>query len=111
MSIFSNLPKKEDKIMLRKTFKIDEIMYERLKYLSDNIYDASINKLVILAIEDLIKTENIKVYSVDSKNIDVERTFLIKESLMNNLENLSIKYKISMYKLINIAINNALENE
>ena len=51
MSIFSRFYKKEK--MLSRTLDIDEDLYIKLNYLSKNIYDASINKLVNAAIEVL----------------------------------------------------------
>lgn len=44
MSIFSKFYKKEK--MLSRTLEINEDLYEKLIFLSDTVYDASINKLV-----------------------------------------------------------------
>ena len=118
MVTFSKLPKKndvgkkkeEDKI-IRRTFSVDYRLYDKLKYLTDNIYDVSINKLVNICIKELIETENIKLYKVDYKEHKMDRTYLIPKSYLLELEKLKSKYNISVTKLINIAIYNAIEND
>ena len=118
MVTFSKLPKKndggnkkeEDKI-IRRTFSVDYRLYDKLKYLTDNIYDVSINKLVNICIKELIETENIKLYKLDYKENKMDRTYLIPKSYLTKLEKLKAKYNISVTKLINIAIYNAVELE
>lgn len=107
MSIFSKFYKKET--MLSRTLEINEDLYEKLIFLSDNVYDASINKLVNAAIEELIRTEDIKFYK-PVRNSYVSRSFLIRESFLDELYNLKKKYRISIYLLVNIAVKNALED-
>lgn len=71
-------------------------------------YDATINDLVIASIDTLIKTEDIKVFA--SPNAwSVKRSFMIPADMFDKLHNLKEKYNISHTKLINIAINNAIE--
>ena len=48
--------------MVSRTLDIDEELYDELEYLSKNVYDASISKLVNAAIEGLIESENIRIY-------------------------------------------------
>ena len=75
--------------------------------MSQNVYDASISKLINASIEELIQDEDIQLY--DSKNRNyVYRSVLIRESLVDGLENLKDKYRISISLLVNISIRNAL---
>ncbi len=118
MLTFSKLPRKNEvkKVsgeneIIRKTFSVDDVMYDKLKFLSDNIYDVSINKLVTIAIKELIETENVKLYTTKYKENRIDRTYLIPKSYITKLEKLKEKYKISMTRLINIAIYNAIEDE
>ena len=53
--------------LIRKTIEIDNNLYEELKQISDNKYDASVNKLINASIEELVNTENVKVY-IKNKN-------------------------------------------
>ena len=94
--------------MLSRTLEIDEDLYEKLEYLSKNVYDASINKLVNASIEEIIKTEDIRIYKT-KRNSYVARSFLIRESFLEKLYILKNKYRISIYLLVNIAIKNAID--
>lgn len=108
MSIFDKYVLKKENI-LKKRIAIDSLLYEKLMELSNNVYDASINKLVNIAIIDLIKTKNVKLYERPENEISEQNNFLIRESSYMELENLKSKYNISIYKLINIAIYNAIK--
>ena len=107
MSSFAKFNKKEN--IIPRTIEIDKNFYLILEKLSNEIYDASINKLVNAAIETLIETENIKTYP--KSNSYLTRTFLIRESLLNELYKLKKKYGLPIYMLVNIAIRNALIEE
>lgn len=102
------LLKKEKTI--RKKFEIDNSLYEQLIRLANNVYDASINKIVNVAIIELIKTQDINVYGKKDNEISEPHSFLIRESSYKELEEMRVKYGISIYRLINIAINNALNS-
>lgn len=97
--------------LIRKTIEIDNNLYEELRKLSDNKYDASVNKLINASIEELVNTENIKVYVKDKNEISLKHTLLIRESLVIALDELKDKYGLSIYKLVNMAIYNAIEQE
>ena len=107
MSSFAKFNKKEN--IIPRTIEIDKNFYLILEKLSNETYDASINKLVNAAIETLIETENIKTYP--TSNSYLTRTFLIRESLLNELYKLKKKYGLPIYMLVNIAIRNALIEE
>lgn len=106
MDIFDKYFLKKDKL-LRRRIEIDNSLYEQLVKLS-KIYDASINKLVNIAIIEMIKTENVKVYEKSDNEIQEAHNFAIRESSYKELEKLKNKYGLSIYKLTNIAIYNAL---
>ena len=108
MSCFNKFDKKEK--FADKTLSIDEELYNELTRLSNDVYMASINKLVNSAIEDLVKKENIVIYQ--RKNaLCVTRSFCIKESLIDKFADLKAKYRLSINLLVNIAIRNALLEE
>lgn len=108
MSSFDKFDKKE--LIIPRTIEIEETFYFMLEKLSNEIYDASINKLVNAAIETLIEKENIQTYEKVG-SIRLTRTFLLRESLLNGLYELKRKYGIPIYLLVNIAIRNALIEE
>lgn len=47
---------------ISKKINIDNSLYEKLEEIANIKYDASINKIVNVAILELIKTENINIY-------------------------------------------------
>ena len=108
MSYFSKFYKREK--LISRTLDIDEELYNKLEVLSKEVYDASISKLVNVAIEDLIQTENVKLYE-RKNNSYVSRFFLIRDSLLDGLYELKKKYRVPIYLLVNIAIRNELEEE
>ena len=108
MAYFSRFYKKEN--LISRSLDIDEELYSELEYLSKNVYEASISKLVNAAIEKLIEKEEIQVYERKNKSY-VSRSFLIRESLIEGLYVLKDKYRISICLLVNIAIRNALLEE
>ena len=72
--------------------------------LSDNEISASVNQLINACIEELIKKENIKMYVKPKEEISVKHSLLIRESFVQELDNLKDKYDISIYKLVNMSI-------
>ena len=106
MNTFDKYLLKKDKL-LRRRIEIDNSLYEQLVKLAD-VYDASINKLVNIAIIEMIKTENVNVYEKPDNEIVEAHNFAIRETSYNQMEKLKNKYGLSIYKLTNIAIYNAL---
>lgn len=107
MGAFDRFYKKEK--LVRKTIEIDNNLYEQLKQLSDNEISASVNQLINACIEELIKKENLKMYVKPKDEISIKHSLLIRESFVEELDKLKDKYDISIYKLVNMSISNALE--
>lgn len=108
MSIFEGQLWKKDKI-LRRRIEIDNTLYEGLIKIVEE-YDTNISNLVNMAIENLIKTEKVELYQRAENEIVEAHNFSIRESFYKELEKLRAKYGISIYKLTNIAIYNALND-
>lgn len=108
MSVFDKYLLKKDNLLKRR-IEIDNSLYEKLVELS-NIYDASINKLVNIAIINLIETENVELYKKKEEEIVEAHNFAIRETSYKKLEELKNKYGLSIYKLTNIAIYHALND-
>ena len=96
--------------LISRTLDIDEELYYKLEFLSNERYDASISKLVNISIEELVKTENVQIYK-RKNNSYVSRSFLLRESVLDGLYELKSKYRIPIYLLVNIAIRNVLIDE
>lgn len=108
MNLFDKYLLKRDKILERR-IEIDNSLYEKLSELS-KVYEASINKLVNIAIIGLIENENIQIYKRPDNEISESHNFSIRETSYRKLEELKAKYGISIFKLTNIAIYNAIKS-
>ena len=108
MSCLGRLYRKEK--LISRTLDIDEELYYKLEFLSNERYDASISKLVNISIEELVRTENVQIYK-RKNNSYVSRSFLLRESVLDGLYELKSKYRIPIDLLVNIAIRNVLIDE
>ena len=97
--------KRENKI--RRNYEIEDSLYSKLEEFS-KIYDASVTDLINECLSNLIQTENIQLYVKNDSELSVTHTLLIKESNLTGLEKLKEKYGVSIFKLVNIAIRNVL---
>ena len=107
MGAFDRFWKKDN--LLKKTIVIDNSLYEKLNELSKNVYQTSTNQLINACIEELIKTKNIKIYAKEQGELSIQHSLLIRETLFNELETMREEYDLSIYKLVNIAIKNVLD--
>lgn len=108
MSVVDRFYDKEK--LIRKTVEIDNDLYDKLSEILKGKYNTSVNMLINASIEELIKTENINLYAKEDKYSTMKRSLLIKESFSNGLNKLKEKYNISISKLINMAIKNAVNS-
>lgn len=108
MSVFDCFYDKEK--LIRKTVEIDNDLYDKLSEILKGKYNTSVNMRINASIEELIKTENINLYAKEDKYSTMKRSLLIKESFSNGLNKLKEKYNISISKLINMAIKNAVNS-
>ena len=60
MNVLERFWKKDD--LIQKTFEIESNLFDEIEYLSENVYDASISKIINACVDYLIETENIKLY-------------------------------------------------
>lgn len=106
MGVFDRFWRRDE--LVKKSIAIDGALYEKLDKLSKNDYQTSKNQLINACIEELIRTENVKLYQIQKKPAE-QHSLLIRRSLFEGLEYLRDKYDLSIYKLLNIAISNAIE--
>ena len=107
MGYFDQKSHKREK-KYRRNYEIDDSLYVRLEQLS-TIYDATVTDLVNASLEHLIESEQISLYKKAANDFSVTHTLLIRESNLAGLEDLKAKYGVSIYKLVNIAIKNVLD--
>ena len=107
MGAFDRFWKRE--ALLKKTIEIDNTLYEKLNELSSKVYQTSTNQLINASIEELLRSKNIKIYEKEKGELSIQHSLLIRESLFDGLEEMREKYNLSIYKLVNIAIKNAID--
>lgn len=98
---------KRDKLV-QKTIEIESSLYDSLEFLSNNVYDASISKIINACIDELVESENIKLYPKTGSELFTKHSIILRKSSLENLDKLKNKYGISVYKLIHIAIKNII---
>ncbi len=106
MSIKNRLTKKEK--LIQKTMNIDNDLYERIEKLAKRKYDESISRIINACVYELAETENINIYENENELL-VKHTIIFRQSALKELERLRKKYRISIYKLVNIAIHNVID--
>ena len=59
-----------------RSLHIDEDLYSKLQYLSDNVYDASVSKLVNICIETTLRNKDKIKYYKKSENFKIHSFFI-----------------------------------
>ena len=106
MSVLDRFWPKDE--LVQKTIEIESGLYDEIEFLCENVYDTSVSKIINACIDELIETENVKLYPKESNELFTKHSIILRKSSLNNLEKLKDKYGISVYKLIHIAIKNVL---
>ena len=104
MSVLDRLWAKDN--IVQKTNEIESSLYDEIEFLSENVYDASISKIINACIDELVETENVKLYTKENNELFTKHSLILRKNSLDNLEKLKNKYGISIYKLIHIAIKN-----
>ena len=94
--------------LVQKTIEIKSGLYDEIEFLCENVYDTSVSKIINACIDELIETEDVKLYPKEANELFTKHSIILRKSSLNNLEKLKDKYGISVYKLIHIAIKNVL---
>lgn len=106
MSVLDRFWPKDE--LVQKTIEIESGLYDEIEFLCENVYDTSVSKIINACIDELIETEDVKLYPKESNELFTKHSIILRKSSLNNLEKLKDKYGISVYKLIHIAIKNVL---
>lgn len=106
--IFDKYFRKRDNILKRR-IEIDVSLYEELKELSE-VYEASINKLINASIIEMLETNNVNLYDRAVGELAESHNFNIREGEYKELEKLKDKYHLSINRLVNIAVYNAINS-
>ena len=106
MSVLDRFWPKDE--LVQKTIEIESNLYDEIEFLCENVYDTSVSKIINACIDELIETEDVKLYPKEPNELFTKHSIILRKSSLYNLEKLKNKYGISVYKLIHIAIKNVL---
>lgn len=106
MAIKDRLSKKEN--LIQKTMNIDNELYERIEKLAKKKYLESASQIINACVYELAETGTVNIYENENELL-VKHTVIFRQSALDELEKLHKKYKISIYKLVNIAIHNVID--
>lgn len=99
----------KDKIITR-SLHLDEDLYKKIQYLCDNVYDASVSKLVNICIEtELQNIDKIKYYKKPYNTESIYRSILFRKEFYDALINLREQTGISFSRLVNGSIKHFLD--
>lgn len=93
---------------VKKSAEIEGNLYDRLKEIANDELDASVNKLIDACIDEFEMGDKVIIYKKEKGEIDVARSIIVRESIYKKLEEMRVKYGISISKLINISIREGL---
>ena len=93
-----------------RSLHIDEDLYSKLQYLSDNVYDASVSKVINICIETFLQhKEKIKFYKKPYKTDSIYRSILFRQEFYNELIDLRERTGISFSRLVNGSIKEFID--
>lgn len=107
MKAVEKLYKKEK--IIQRSIHLDDDLYARLQYLSDNVLDATVSKIINVCIEDYIDRKDFGYYKRPNDVGSMYRSLKLRESLYNALNELKRNTGISFTRLLNDAINKFLD--
>ena len=93
---------------IRRNYEIEDSLYVELEKISEK-YHITISELINISIRHLVETEDVYLYKKDDSEITIIHTIGMKVSNIKGLDYLKEKYGVSIYRLVNIAIKNALK--
>ena len=97
---------------INRNIEIEDTLYSELKQISENVLEASINKLIDACVENFkVENDEIIYYKKPKDEITIARSIRLRESMWNKLDEIKNDYDISLYKLINMAIKYTLADK
>lgn len=98
-----------DEIITR-SLHIDEDLYLKLQYICDNVFDASVSKLVNICVETLLQDkDNVKFYKKPYKTESIYRSILFRKKFYDELVKIREETGISFSRLVNGSIKQFID--
>lgn len=94
----------------KKSVNIDDSLYKKLIYFTQNKFDATVSDLINVAIEDYSTKNNPAFYGKPEKETVTYRSIMLRENNIDWLSKVNKKTGITVTRLINAAIKDFLDN-
>ena len=108
MRPIDRLYRKDD--IVSRSLHIDEELYLKIQDLSDNVFNASVSKIVNICVETmLLDKDNIKYYKKPQNTESIYRSILFKKSFYDELVKIRAEKGISFSRLVNGSIKQFLD--
>lgn len=95
---------------IQKSVNIDDSLYQKLIFLSQNKYDATISELINVCIEQYAEKNNPQYYKKPDDESVTYRSIMIREDNLKWLRQTNKKTGISVTRLLNAALKNFIES-
>ena len=101
---------KKDKNITR-SVHIDEDLYSKIQYLSENVFDASVSRIINVCIENsLLKNKSISFYKKPEGIDSIYRSIVLRKSFYDELIKIKGKTGISFSRLLNGCMKEFLDD-
>ena len=97
--------------IIAKTINIDDSIYNKIKDLSEKVYDATISEIINIAIEEYIKRDKPNFYGKTEKETVTYRSIRLRKENVVKLNEYSKSTGISFTRLVNGALKEFLDNQ
>ncbi len=98
---------RKEKMIIR-SIHLDDDLYCKLEYLSNEIFDATISKIINVCIEDYLKENKFDYYKRPDEVTSIYRSIFIRESFYKDLNEIKNRKGISFTRLLNASIKSFL---
>lgn len=96
--------------LITRSLHIDEDLYNKLQYLCDNVYDASVSRLINICVEtSLLHKNKVKYYKKPYKTDSIYRSIMLREEFYDELVRIKDETGISFSRLVNGSIKEFLD--
>ena len=100
---------KKDKLITR-SLHIDEDLYIQVQRICDEVFDASVSKIINICIETTLQNkEHIKYYKKPYKTDSIYRSILFRQKFYDELINIKNETGISFSRLVNGSIKEFID--
>ena len=78
MSVLDRFWPKDE--LVQKTIEIESSLYDEIEFLCENVYDTSVSKIINTCVDDLIETEDVKLYPKESNELFTKHSIILRKS-------------------------------